>query len=71
MRTNPPKRDWFKTWVHAFFGALLGAVLGFRAWGRSAEAFSTSWLPGVAYIGGGAVLVGVIAAAAAESGWDE
>lgn len=31
MATEPPKRDWAKTWVHAFFGALFGGFLGFRA----------------------------------------
>lgn len=55
--------------MHAFFGALVGAFLGFRLWGRSSEAFSTSWLPGLAYIGGGALVVGFNAGLAAESGW--
>lgn len=71
MLTEPPKRDWSKTWIHAFFGAVVGAFLGLRAWGRSSEADSTSWLPGIAYISGGALLVGIIAGLAAESGWDE
>ena len=34
-------------------------------------ALSTSSLPGVAFIGGGALLVGLIAGFMAESGWDE
>jgi ABC-type Mn2+/Zn2+ transport system permease subunit len=71
MHAEPPKRNWFKTCVHAFCGAVLGAFLGLRAWGRSHDALSTSWLTGVAYIGGGALLVGLIAGLAAESGWDE
>jgi hypothetical protein len=32
---------------------------------------STSWLPGIAFIGGGALLVGIIAGVMANSGWDE
>jgi hypothetical protein len=68
---QPHKRDWFKFWVHFFVGALLGAFLGFRAWGRSSYAFSTSMLPGAAFIGGGALVVGLIAGLLSNTGWDE
>ena len=72
MRDEPPKRNWAKTWIHVFVGAVVGALIGLRAWGRSFDAaLSTSWLPGLAYIGFGALLVGMIAGLAAESGWDE
>ena len=69
--TPPPKRDWFKIWVHFFFGAIFGSVLGLKAWGRSTYASSPSMWTGVAFIGGGALLVGLIAGVMAESGWDE
>jgi hypothetical protein len=71
VHAEPAKRDWSKIWIHVFFGALLGAFLGFRIWSHSDDALSTSWLPGIAYIGGGALFIAVIAGLAAESGWDE
>jgi hypothetical protein len=65
------QRDWFKFTVHFFFGALVGALLGLRAWGRSSFALSTSFVPGLLIIAGGALLVGLIAGVLSNSGWDE
>jgi len=61
-------RDWLKFAIHLFFGALLGAFVGFVAWGKSSYHSSTSMLPGVIFIGGGALLFGVAAGVAAHSG---
>jgi hypothetical protein len=69
--SNKRKPDWAKVCVHFFFGALLGAFLGFRAWGRSGYARSSSMAPGVVYVLGGALIVGLIAAALSHTGWDE
>jgi hypothetical protein len=71
MTGQPHKPDWFKFGVHFVFGALLGSFLGCRAWGRSDYAFSTSILPGFAFIGGGALVVGLIAGFLSHTGWDE
>ncbi len=62
------RRDWLKFWIHFFCGALLGAIAGFTAWGRSSYGESTSFLPAVVFVGGGAILVGLIAGAAADTG---
>ncbi len=71
MTSKPPQRNWFKIGVHAFCGAVVGAMIGLRVWLRSHDAVSPSLWPGVIYIGGGALVVGLIAGLAAESGWDE
>jgi hypothetical protein len=65
------KRNWYKFWVHFFFGAMLGASFGLRVWSRSSYAASTSALPGVVFVGGGALLAGLVAGALADTGWDE
>jgi hypothetical protein len=66
-----PKWNWSKFWIHFFCGALLGAFGGCRAWSRSSSALSTSFTPGIMYIVGGALVLGLIAGAASYTGWDE
>jgi len=68
---DTPKYDWFKFGIHFFCGAILGAFIGLRAWGKSGYAFSSSWMPGVCFICGGALIVGLIAGVISNSGWDE
>ncbi|HEY5298164.1 MAG TPA: 2-amino-4-hydroxy-6-hydroxymethyldihydropteridine diphosphokinase [Verrucomicrobiae bacterium] len=69
--TESPKFDWFGFWVHFFFGALLGALLGFSIWSQTASATSSSWMPGILLISGGAILVGLIASFMQEGFWEE
>lgn len=64
------RRDWLKFCIHSVCGALLGAVIGFVAWGKSSYVESTSMLPGVVFVGGAALLIGLSAGAAAETGDD-
>ncbi len=62
------KRDWLKFWVHFVCGAILGAFLGLKGWAHSDYATSTSWIPSVLFIGGGAILLGLVAGVAADNG---
>jgi len=55
--------------VIALAGAVFGAAVGFRVWGRSRYAFSTSWWTALAYVGGGAVLGGLVALVVCRSEW--
>ena len=66
-----PKYDWFKFWVWFFFGALFGAVLGVRAWGRSSAAMVHSMRPGLAIILVWALVLDLIAGFLSNSGCDE
>jgi hypothetical protein len=61
--------DWLGFAVQFVCGAILGGVLGFYWWAKSSYALSTSTLPGVLFIGGGALLVGLIAACLRDDFW--
>jgi len=63
------KIDWLGFAVQFVFGAVLGAVLGFHWWARSSYALSTSSIPGILFIGGGAVAFGVIAGCLRDDLW--
>ena len=64
------KVNWPAFWVQFFFGFLFGGIIGFMLWGRSQFNFSTSWIPGVVFIGGGALLFGLIAGCARDDFWE-
>jgi 2-amino-4-hydroxy-6-hydroxymethyldihydropteridine diphosphokinase len=68
--TEMRKFDWFGFWVHFFFGAILGALLGFSFWTQSAYAMSGSCIPGILFTGAGAILVGLIAGSFQEGFWE-
>jgi len=57
--------------VHFACGAALGVFVGCRAWSRSSQAMSGSMWPGVLFMAGGAVLVGLFAGGMSNTGWDE
>jgi 2-amino-4-hydroxy-6-hydroxymethyldihydropteridine diphosphokinase len=65
-----PKLDWFGFWVHFFFGAILGALLGFSIWSQTASATSSSWIPGIFLICCCAILVGLLAGSFQEGFWE-
>ncbi|MGV3530887.1 MAG: hypothetical protein ACO1QR_00850 [Chthoniobacteraceae bacterium] len=65
---EPRERDWLKFRVHFVCGAILGAFIGLKWWAHSDYASSTSWVPGVLFIGGGAILFGLIAGVASDRG---
>ena len=60
------KTDWFKFRVRFVLGACLGAIGGLGAWGRSDYAQSASFLPGLLFVSGGALLCGLLAACLAD-----
>ena len=55
--------------IQFFFGFLFGGVIGFVLWGRSDYALSTSWMPGIVFIGGGALIMGIISGCAGDNFW--
>jgi 2-amino-4-hydroxy-6-hydroxymethyldihydropteridine diphosphokinase len=63
-----PKFDWFGFWVHFFFGAILGALLGFSICSQLSSI--TSWIPGISLICVCAILVGLIAGSFQEGFWE-
>ncbi len=65
------KRDWFKFGIHFFFGALAGALIGFRGWGRSYHGISISIPVGISLVCLTALVIGLIAGALSQTGWDE
>jgi len=65
---EPQKFDWIEFWAHFFFGAIPGAVLGGASWVWLAE--DESWIVGLMLVGGGAVLVGLIAGAFTQRFWE-
>jgi CDP-diglyceride synthetase len=68
--SDGPKRDWEKTWVHFFCGAVVGAIIGVRlAW--SLEHSQYSWAIGATLIVGAALLVGFLAAFFLDRFWDK
>jgi hypothetical protein len=61
--------NWFGFWVQFFFGSLFGGIIGFWLWGKSDYALSTSWLPGLIFVGGGALAMGIAAGCARDDFW--
>lgn len=70
MKNPHVKFDWFAFLVQFPFGFLLGAAIGFYAWGRSEWATSASMMPGVLFIGGGGLLLGLGAGFHQEEFWN-
>jgi hypothetical protein len=68
---DKPKYDWFKFWVWFFCGALCGAFLGVRVWGRSRLAMAHSMHPAVVIILMSALIGGIIAGCFSNSGRDQ
>lgn len=64
------KIDWFAFWVHFFFGALLGGVVGLGVWSRPWFGLFSSGTAGLICIGGGASLGGLIAGCARDEFWE-
>jgi hypothetical protein len=65
------KRDWFKFGIHFFFGALAGALIGFRGWVSSHHGISISMPVGISIVCLTALVIGLIAGALSQTGWDE
>ncbi len=65
MLMRPKGFNWFKFWTHFFVGGFFGK------WGLAGPPRSNSWGMGIAYIVGGALLLGLVAGAASNSNWDE
>jgi uncharacterized membrane protein YedE/YeeE len=65
------KRDWFKFGIHFFFGSLVGALLGIRLWGGSHHGISISIGVGITSVIITALVIGLIAGALSQTGWDE
>jgi hypothetical protein len=66
---NKPPFDWIGFWVQFFFGAIFGTVLGFGTWAKSSWKTSPDMLPGICFIGGGALIFGVVAGLAGDRFW--
>jgi hypothetical protein len=66
-----PKYDGFKFWVWFFCGALCGAFVGVRVWGRSRLAMAHSMRPGMVIILVSALIGGIIGAVLSNAGADE
>lgn len=64
------KVDWFAFWMHFILGALFGALLGFAFWGKSSYASSPSLVPGAVFVGGGSLLLGLIAGCTRDQFWE-
>lgn len=62
--------DWTGFFVQFVFGAFVGAALGFAWWVKSPEVTSTSMTPGISYIGGGALVCGIIAGFIGDRFWE-
>lgn len=55
---NETKRDWVKTWIHAFCGAVFFAVVGIFCW------------PSVAGVVAGSLIAGVLAGIFLDDFWE-
>ena len=64
------KFDWFGFWVHFVFGLIVGGLIGLYIWGRSDWRLSTSFIPGLCFIGGGSLIGGVVAGFCQEEFWE-
>jgi hypothetical protein len=67
--SNNRRFDWAGFLVHFFFGAVIGAVMGFGLWVKSSSATSPSLTPGLYYIGGAALVLGLIAGCLGDRLW--
>jgi hypothetical protein len=63
------RSDWSGFFVHFVCGAIIGAVLGFGIWVKSPEATSVPTSPGFFYIGGSALIIGLIAGFVGDRFW--
>ena len=63
-----PKRDWEKTWIHFFCGAILGAGLGFYFSPDPSE--HNFWPTGAVFMVGGATIIGFLAAFFLDRFWE-
>ena len=62
-------KDWTGFWMHALFGAALGALIGLWVWLRPRLGLYDSALAGVLLVGGGALVVGFIASILRDDFW--
>lgn len=65
------KIDWAGLWLHALFGAVVGAVMGLWVWLRPRWGLYDSSFAGMVCVGGGALVVGIIAGLVRERFWDD
>ena len=68
---NKRKYDWFKFCVWFVCGTIVGAFFGVRIWGRSDFAMEHSMRPGLWLISISALVLGLLAGCASNSGCDE
>jgi hypothetical protein len=61
--------DWLGFAVQFVCGTILGAALGFHWWAKSSYVLSTSVLPGILFVGGGGLIVGLIAGCLRDDFW--
>jgi hypothetical protein len=61
--------DWTRFVVHFVCGGLAAALLGFGMWAKSADAPSASGMSGFIYIGGAALVCGMIAGCIGDDFW--
>ena len=64
------KLKWFGVAVQFAFGCGIGGLGGAYAWARSHWAMSTSWWPGLLFIGGGALVGGLLAGVFQQAFWE-
>jgi hypothetical protein len=69
VMSSKPKRDWTIFCAGFVVGALPGAYLGFRLLAHSQYNLSPSAWPLILFVGGGALIFGVLGAIAAKSDW--
>jgi hypothetical protein len=68
-----PKRDWSKTWLHFFCGAIVGSIVGTALWLRSyrwLHSWNDTWWGALLFIGGGALAIGFLAALFLDDFWE-
>ena len=66
-----PKFDCLGFWVHFAFGLIVGALIGLYVWARSDWRLSTSFLPGLCFIGGGGLIGGLLAGLGQQEFWSD
>jgi len=71
MMDDEPPFSWAGFLVQFFFGAILGALFGFRAWARSSWGTSPEMFPGMYFVIGGALIVGLIAGFFGDRFWKD